>query len=422
MRGLRLAAVCAAAALSGCIFDHGAQENYREAVRRPTGKVVRLTVDVGSESEPRHIWLYGELLVVADEGLLMATDSALLYVPLERIGRMPDESLEPFEGRYPHGLDDASLDRLLAEMGMTRVDTVGRPARSPEGKAGRARGGAEGGDTDPAPADVEGSDPRVLQAFLAEAAVAAADYSALETAVAAGYRRLGPSFPGMGEHWIHPGLIVTGAIEARRPPVLCYARVGGRPVLVALAYAVPLEAGEAPPVYPAGRHVWHDHTDRVDEETLLLTHPSSHGVGPDDGPRLAMFHAWVGLDNPDGVLSQNNWRLPFLQAGLDLKLLERDGLRASPDAGRALSLYTAGPAYYAELFRAAAGPVPAEAEALDRLLARSEAAARAWVEEVRSGPLTAADLGRLESLWTGLWDNVQGAVPAETFEALAALR
>jgi hypothetical protein len=73
----------------------------------------------------------------------------------------------------------------------------------------------------------------------------------------------------MGEHWIHPGLIVAGDVRADRPPILCYMRIDGEPQLIALAFTVPIRAGETPPSKPFGQDVWHDHSGRVDEESLL---------------------------------------------------------------------------------------------------------------------------------------------------------
>ena len=59
-------------------------------------------------------------------------------------------------------------------------------------------------------------------------------------AIRAGYRRLGPDFPGMGEHWVHPGRIVAGVLDPVRPPVLSYVVVAGEPRLAGVAFTLPL--------------------------------------------------------------------------------------------------------------------------------------------------------------------------------------
>lgn len=380
---------------TACIFPHGAEEERSAAVRRPNGTIVSLRLDLGDDRGSGQYTAGGELLEVRDDGLLLATSSTILFIPSRYLDdpevRDP-ESLRS-KSRYPYGLDDALLARLMAETGVERIDTLGG---------------------DPEPRSSSAPDSTVLRDFLARAREAAEPFHSLENAVAAGYRLLGPSFPGMGEHWIHPGLIVEDRVAPDRPPVLCYARVDEERRLVGLAFAVPLEPDEQPPDYPAGREAWHDHTDHIDEEVLLLSHPGSHHGA--DGPRLAMFHAWLWVENPDGVLAQNNWRLPFVQAGLD-----RGGLHPSADAARGLSLHTAGPDYYLELFDAAAAPGPAEKAALSELL---EAYARRAARMAEAGS-TAADpagVGHLETLWNDLWTEIETTVQPRTFRALAGLR
>ena len=398
--GVHLAAAAALLlALSGCVFTHGAQEERREAIRRPTGEDlwVRLNMaDAGSGDDSRYVYTSGELLEVREEGLLLATDSGFLHIPFAYV-EIPDiedpEALR-YRARYPYGLDDVHLTRLMDELELERVDTVGVEPAPPPDSAG----------------------PAVLQDFLTRARKAAAPYHSLEQAVAAGYRLLGPSFPGMGEHWIHPGLIVEDRVVPERPPVLCYVMIDGERRLVGLAFAVPLEPDELPPVYPAGRTAWHDHTDHVDEEVLLLNHPGSHHGA--EGPRLAMFHTWLWEENPDGVLAQNNWRLPFVEAGLSL---DSEGLRPSADAARGLSLHTAGPDYYLELFEAAAALEADELTALGDVL-EDHARQAARFATTASAEVDGPDLARLEALWSDLWTEIAAVVQPETFHVLAMLR
>jgi hypothetical protein len=393
-RGL---AVTLALGLGACVFNHESRREHSRAASSPLGETITFRFTTGTAQDQRTEERTAELLEVRADGVLIGTDSTIQHVFFDRLvsPRITDPASYRVRSRYPQGLTDAQLRLLLRATGLARVDTVGASARLAP------------------PAEVR-PDPAMLETFLRQAEAAAAPYRSLENAVAAGFRRLGPAFPGMGEHWIHPGRIVAGHIDPARPPVLCYAPIQGEHRLVALAFTVPLDADEPPPEYPAGAAAWHDHDGHVDEESLLLVHRHSHQGA--DGPRLAMFHAWLWLDNPDGVLAQNNWRLPFVQAGLDA-----GGLRPSADAARALSLHTAGPDYYLTLFLAAAALEPAEIDTLARLLAHHAGAARAWATTAPA-PLDVHALAELETLWGDVWREIRSAVRAPTWESLAILR
>ena len=225
-------------------------------------------------------------------------------------------------------------------------------------------------------------------------------------AIAAGYRRMGPSFPGMGEHWVHPGLIVRREVTPGDPPVLCYAEIDGVPRLVAAAYAFPLVRGEPLPPLPGGTHAWHEHDGAVDEETLLLVHPAAAGSAG-SGMRLVMTHVWTGLDNPDGVFAQNNWRLPFVQAGIELA--------DEPDmaAAQAMSLTTAGPGYYLRVFDALAELAPSERAGIDTVLADARQRVEEWAASLGTRPADAAALDALSAEWARMWTRLDASVGRE---------
>ncbi|MGH7446005.1 MAG: hypothetical protein ACRELT_00495 [Longimicrobiales bacterium] len=238
--------------------------------------------------------------------------------------------------------------------------------------------------------------------FIEDARLGTADYRDRRAAIADGYRRLGPAFPGMGEHWVHPGLIVNGRFDASTPSVLCYADSAGVPTLVGVAYAVAVRPGESPPPAPAGDDVWHEHSDAVDDETLLLVHPAAH-EGDASQPRLAMFHAWIWLDNPAGAFAQNNWALPFVQLGLSAPP------DVTPAAAHAASLLTVGEPYYMQLLDVLARPEPAERLAFQRAVANAAAGVRAWHASIESSPIGPRDVVALERIWTDLWQALDAA-------------
>ncbi len=184
-----------------------------------------------------------------------------------------------------------------------------------------------------------------VDSFLADARAATEKFKRLEAAIAAGYRKVGPDFPGMGEHWVHVGRAVADELNPRRPAVLSYLRVNKEPVLTGVAYAIPLQPDESPPSFPFPG-AWHVHTGTVADETLHLNPDHMHHTRRDT-PRLAMIHAWIWTEHPSGVFSQDNWALPFIRLQLPLPA------KIPPQAGKALFLDTGGVNYYARLIQRA---------------------------------------------------------------------
>lgn len=250
------------------------------------------------------------------------------------------------------------------------------------------------------------------QAFVESAREATARFQARDAAIAAGYRLLGPDFPGMGEHWIHLGLMVGGRFDAAHPQVLCYAEIDGRPTLVGLAYALPLEPGETPPDFPRGAHgaqAWHHHSGSVAEESVPFPEHMS-GAGGSAGVRLAMMHAWVWLPNPDGTFAADNWALPFVRAGL------APPADAHPAAARALSLISGGDAYYLQLFRTLADPSPSQDRKVRAVLARFRGQVAGWLggRAASEAQPHDAELFMLSDLWTRLWTEIGATLEPES--------
>lgn len=259
--------------------------------------------------------------------------------------------------------------------------------------------------------------PQETESFLREVQTAGRRFAELGVAVAEGYRKLGPDFPGMGEHWVHPGLVIAGDLDPTRPPVIGYTLVNGERRLISFAYTRVLGPHELPPAAPFPQEAWHDHTGGVDEESLLLSGPMSVHEG-DHGFRLSMVHLWLDTDNPDGTLAQNNWALPFLRAGV----ASPEGV--SSEAARALSLSTdEGAAFYDELLREG---VQLDGPELDRATAAFEDAARAsGVVSERMGTeglATGEDIRALEAIWAELWTRLERRLSSRSLTAMAVLR
>lgn len=241
--------------------------------------------------------------------------------------------------------------------------------------------------------------------FLARARDGTAQFRDRRAAIAVGYRRFGMDFPSMGEHWVNPGLVMAGRFDAARPAMLSYVVIDGQPVLAGVVYAIPLAAGENPPPVPGGEGMWHEHNGTVDEESLLPEHnnaedqPLDHDRSPTGGTgtRLAVLHVWIGVPNPAGVFTAENWALPFARLGIAVPASVPVG------AARALSLASGANEYYSALATNAGGSPVSVANALDDARHAVEMiAAHARVAHA----LSATDIAALAAVWTQALNNI----------------
>lgn len=249
------------------------------------------------------------------------------------------------------------------------------------------------------------------------ARAATARYQDQAAAIADGYRAVGPDFPGMGVHWVNKALLLTGTVDAAHPPVLEYAIIEGKPRLVGVAYAALVTDSAPQPRLPVPADAWHTHAGTVDEESFLLSHAGVHSVhSRTSGPRLAVAHAWIWLDNPAGLYETDNWALPCARLGFTPPA----GLSA--DAGRALALAAGATAYFESLVRVVGAPDSAE---LVRLRAVIDQGARDVSRQVGHGngrtPLPPALVPDLEFSWRRVWSALLATASPAVRQRLAAL-
>ena len=384
--------------VAGACFTGPSVRTFAPA-RSPGGIAADLQLD-------RKTHIQGEVLEVQDTALLVLQRNArVIIVPIGRIrygyfvkrgvliqsGWISAKDRERLRivSRFPAGLTAELRARLLSAYGQTEPDQVTSAAHATP-----------------------------LVEFAARARAGTERYRDPEAARAAGYRPVGPDFPGMGRHWIHPSLILRDTLDASQPPVLEYAEIGGRPTLVGVAYAVLVKDGTPPASLPVPVDAWHFHQGTVEEESFLRSHAGVAGGGHAmAGPRIAVLHAWVWLDNPDGLLATDNWALPYARLGYSAP-----PAGASRDAARALALAAddGGRAYLEALLHAVGQPNAEETGALAVIVARHQAAARDVVPPVP--PVPSPNVAALEHCWSVLWDDVKLAVRPEVWERLAAVR
>jgi len=244
-----------------------------------------------------------------------------------------------------------------------------------------------------------------------------ARYRDQAAAIADGYRQVGPDFPSMGVHWVNAALVVSGVLDPARPQVLEYATIGGRPTLLGVAFAVLVDS--TPPTgLPVPLSAWHTHAGNVDEESFVLSHAEAQARQHHEmsGPRVAILHAWVWLDNPAGLLATDNWAVPFARLGF---APPKD---VSPAAGRGAALAAGGVRYFATLVRVTAHPDSAEQAKLDMMLAAAALEVSGKLERgTGNTALSAAQVTYLEVVWERTWNALLEAASPPVRERLAAL-
>jgi len=159
-------------------------------------------------------------------------------------------------------------------------------------------------------------------------------------AVRDGYKLFGAEGPLIGEHWYRPDL-TRRPFDVSRPSTLQYATVGGRKVLVGVAYTVYHRPDEPVPEGFAGAEDrWHTHDVAKLARAFVADRPLLRWVVDrrlargDGRTRLSMVHAWVWSDNPDGVFADEHRALPYLRAGLPAEW----AASASREAARGVAL------------------------------------------------------------------------------------
>jgi len=243
--------------------------------------------------------------------------------------------------------------------------------------------------------------------FLRRARAATEKYRDQRVAITEGYRAIGPEAPAMGQHWLHPGLLVAARFDVEHPPILEYVTVQGHPLLAGVGYALPLGPGELPPASPAGRAAWHSHAGGVEEESVRLSHDETHAEH--HAERVEVLHAWVRVDNPAGPFVPLNWALPFVRAGL-----EPNAAPHTEASAKALSLDAEGAAFW-ETGLARALVADSDAiRAMHRVLTAYADTVEAWRTHRPASPrLSGAEAAWLDRLWgrmhTALLGDLSGA-------------
>jgi hypothetical protein len=209
--------------------------------------------------------------------------------------------------------------------------------------------------------------PEQVGEFVASVRAATARYRDQAAAIADGYRRIGPDFPSMGEHWLSIALVVRPELDPLHPPILEYVTVAGKPVLAGVAYTQLVREGIPRAPVPAPPDAWHFHQGTVDEESFILSH-AAHGAEAVDParPRIGVLHAWLWLENPAGIFATDNWALPWRRLGIT----PPEWAHTASPAELAAALAAGGEVYFATLLRLRRHLTAEQGDRIAALLAR----------------------------------------------------
>ena len=146
---------------------------------------------------------------------------------------------------------------------------------------------------------------------IARARLATAKYATdLDAAREDGYRPLTQQIPGMGYHFLNPGI---KGFDVRKPPILVYERHGHRWQLGALEWVFPATPA-TPPLkgasygsFPAACH-YNDGTfvAAPSQDACAAKSPQSGSPFFFWHPALVTMHFWIWYPNPDGFFASMN--------------------------------------------------------------------------------------------------------------------
>lgn len=338
-------AAAGVAALAAC-FNHGTQPDSFRPAQSADG--ARVALRVQGESADR----IGELIAVDSVGITIR-DQRMIRVAWSRVAALDVAQL---------GDDyDIRFGEIVSAEKRARLALV---SRFPQGISHL---------------------PIAIDSLIAATERGTRPFADRRVAVAAGYRRVGADFPGMGEHWLNVQALLKGTVDPNRPTLLIYADVHGQPTLLGAGFAVIVHGDSVPEGLPGWPEKWHEHSGLLDEESGART-DHAHDAAT---THFWVMHAWTVLDNPHGAFAADNWALPYYRADRPVPT------RVDPAASRALSLTVGGDEFVRNLLIDTNLRTASNARAVDSI-----------VSAARSRALAHPDDTSLIETWHALCDGL----------------
>jgi hypothetical protein len=234
-------------------------------------------------------------------------------------------------------------------------------------------------------------------------------YADRRAAAADGYRRVGPDFPGMGEHWLNTAMLLSGKLDANRPTILIYAPIAGEVKLLGVGFVATTRDDETAHGVPGWPETWHEHSGLFADESGVAP-----GARAQAGTHVWVLHAWTTLANPGGRFTPDNWALPFLRAGLDVPS------HPDADAARALAMLNGGDVYLRDVLTDAGLRTSARSMAVDSALAGSRARVASLVSARHAAKsLSEDELSALRGEWRTMSESLRTLLGPDVDQYLA---
>lgn len=345
----RILVTLALAGTAAC-FNHGTQPDSFRPAQSASGALVALRVQ--GETKDR----VGELIAVDSVGITIR-EQRMIQVAWSRVAALDVEQLgDDYDIRYGEVVTPGKRARLALV------------SRFPQGLSRL---------------------PIVIDSLIAETTRGTERFADRRAAVAAGYRRVGADFPGMGEHWLNVQALLKGGVDPTRPTLLIYADVAGQPTLLGAGFAVITHGDTAPTDLPGWPDRWHEHSGLLDDESGVRSGHAHDSVAT----HFWVMHAWTVLQNPQGSFAADNWALPYLRARRAVPV------HVDAAAGRALSLTVGGDEFVRNLLTDANLRTPSNATVIDSA-----------IKVARSRALASSDDASLIATWRTLCDALSRIV------------
>lgn len=373
--------------MSSC--SHGASPSRIRSLAAPSGAKVAITVE--GQNWP----LRGELFAVDSVGVLVRTEqllrvrwTKLSFIDVDQLGRDVDLSMVELGraakierlrllSRFPQGLNGQLLERVLRELGQSQIPDY-----------------QSAGPTRDASSNTLNASATTLDALARETASLTARFADRRLAIAEGYRRVGTDFPGMGEHWLNPGMLVSGRLDASRPTLPTYATIGDTARLLGVGFVLTTQGTDSPGQTPGWPDAWHEHSGLLEDESGV---DPSRAAARADRTHVWVMHAWTALPNPNGTFVADNWAIPFARLGIS------SPTTVDANSGRALSLAVGGDAFLKQTLSDALVRRQENVNTVDSLVALERArAVRVAARLYAAQAVTADDLRELGAIWTSL--------------------
>jgi hypothetical protein len=152
--------------------------------------------------------------------------------------------------------------------------------------------------------------------MLSRARAATEKYQDVNLARSDGYLQVTQVVPGLGAHFVHPGLLASGVFDVEHPAILLYDRALGQEFeLVGVSWSLPKKLGDEtpPPPHFGALGTWHYHTNlcfgarggnpSVNVSTAAGCRAAGGAFVRETG---WMVHAWIFRTSPEGVFSHQN--------------------------------------------------------------------------------------------------------------------